>query len=132
MKIILSAHMDLARPVMWIEMDTHNLNGLVDNFAGVFASYQASRKTGATVYYTNFEELEFDGAENLAKALDKENTLVIVVDTTTELTEGKEGYIGNLYNIDVEDLKKNFEERVRIVKKNFKEKEDKTIIFAKN
>ncbi len=88
MKIILSAHMDLARPVMWIEMDAHNLNGLVDNFAGVFASYQASRKTGTTVYYTNFEELEFDGAENLAKTLDKENTLVIVVDTTGKLTEG--------------------------------------------
>jgi len=44
MKIVLSAHMDLARPVMSIKMDDKNLLGLVDNFAGVFASYQLPEK----------------------------------------------------------------------------------------
>jgi hypothetical protein len=66
MKIILSAHMDLARPVMSIKMDSKNLLGLVDNFAGLFASYQASRKTGATVHFTNYEELDYDGADAVA------------------------------------------------------------------
>ncbi len=49
MKIVLSAHFDLARPVMSIKMDDKHLLGLVDNFAGVFVSYQASRKAGVPV-----------------------------------------------------------------------------------
>ncbi len=130
MKILLSAHMDLARPVMSIKMDDKNLLGLVDNFAGVFASYQASRKTGVPVEYTNFEELEFDGAEAVAKALDKD-TLVIVVDTTTETTEGKEGYIGNLYGINTEELKAKFGDRIRIREDYFEATEDETIIYGK-
>jgi hypothetical protein len=67
MKIIISAHMDLARPVMSIQMDDKNLSGLVDNFAGVFASYQASRKTGITVHFTNYEELDYDGAAKFCR-----------------------------------------------------------------
>lgn len=123
--------MDLARPVMSIKMDNKNLLGLVDNFAGVFAAYQASKKTGIDVYYTNFEELEFDGAESVAKSLNKDNTLVIVVDTTTEPTNGKEGYIGNLYGIDVEQLKKQFSNRIRIREDYFEATEDETIMFGK-
>lgn len=130
MKILLSAHMDLARPVMSIKMDGKNLLGLVDNFAGVFASYQASRRTGIPVEYTNFEELEYDGAEAVARTLDKD-TLVIVVDTTTELTNGKKGYIGNLYGINTEELKKEFGNRIRIREDYFEATEDETIIYGK-
>lgn len=130
MKVLLSAHMDLARPVMSIRMDDKSLFGLVDNFAGVFAAYQASRKTGVTVEYTNFEELEFDGAEAVARSLSKD-TLIIVVDTTTEPTDGKEGYIGNLYGIDVEELKKEFGKRIRIREEYFEPKEDETIMYGK-
>lgn len=130
MNILLSAHFDLARPVMSIKMDDKNLTGLVDNFAGVFASYQASRKTGVPVEYTNFEELEFDGAETVAKAYDKD-TLIIVVDTTTEPINGKEGYIGNLYGIDTEELKKEFGNRIHIREDYFEATEDETIIYGK-
>ncbi len=130
MEILLSAHMDLARPVMSIKMDNKSLLGLVDNFAGVFASYQASRKIGVPVEYTNFEELEFDGAEAIARTLDKD-TLVIVVDTTTESTNGKEGYIGNLYGINIEALKKEFGNRIRIREDYFEATEDETIIYGK-
>jgi hypothetical protein len=61
MNIVLSAHFDLAHPVMSIHLDSEKLTGLVDNFAGVFVSYQASRKTGVPVYFTNYEELDYDG-----------------------------------------------------------------------
>ena len=122
--------MDLARPVMSIRMDGKSLLGLIDNFAGVFASYQASRKTGIPVEYTNFEELEFDGAESIAKGLDKE-TLVIVVDTTTESSNGREGYIGNIYGINTEELIKKFGHRIRISKNYFEPTEDETIIYGK-
>ena len=130
MKILLSAHIDLARPVMSIKMDDKYLLGLVDNLAGVFASYQVSRKTGVPVEYTNFEELEFDGAETVACSLDKD-TLVIVVDVTTEPTNGKEGYIGNLYGVDIKELKKEFENRIRIREDYFEPTEDETIIYGK-
>lgn len=122
--------MDLAHPVMSIKMDQTKLLGLVDNFAGVFASYQASRQTGVTVEFTNFEELEFDGADAVARSLDKD-TLVIVVDTTTEALEGKEGYIGNLYGVDVEALKGKFGNRIRIREDYFEATEDETIVFGK-
>lgn len=130
MNIILSAHMDLARPVTSIRMDEKNLLGLVDNFVGVFAAYQASRATGVPVEFTNFEELEFDGAEAVAKKLDKD-TLVVVVDTTTEPTDGKDGYIGNLYGIDVKALQKEFGNRIRIREDSFEATKDETIIYGK-
>lgn len=99
MKVILSAHMDLARPVMLIKMDDKNLLGLVDNFAGVFASYQASRKTGVIVHFTNYEELDYDGADAVAKQLDKD-TIVLVVDTILESeTKGKSASITNAYGL---------------------------------
>lgn len=128
MKIVLSAHFDLARPVMSIKMDDKNLLGLIDNFAGVFASYQAGRKTGVPVYFTNYEELEFDGAEDVAKSLDKD-TLVIVVDTTMD-SEDKYAYIGNVYGFSTEPLKKLFSDRISFKDGMYEEKEDETIIYG--
>lgn len=128
MKVVLSAHFDLARPVMFIQMDDKNLNGLVDNFAGVFVSYQASRKTGIPVYFTNYEELEFDGADKVARSLDK-NTLVIVVDTTID-AEGKDAYIGNAYGVDTEELKKDFSSKVLFKDGMYEETEDESYIYG--
>lgn len=128
MKIVLSAHFDLARPVMSIKMDDKNLLGLVDNFAGVFVSYQASRKTGIPVYFTNYEELEFDGAEDVAKSLDKD-TLVIVVDTTMDVGN-KHAYIGNAYGFSTEPLKKAFFDRIFFKDGMYEETEDETIIYG--
>ena len=129
MQIVISAHFDLARPVMSINMDDKNLLGLVDNFAGVFVAYQASRKTGIPVYFTNFEELEFDGAENVAKSLEKD-TLVIVVDTTMD-AEGKPAYIGNVYGFATDQLKKLFEDKIFFKDGMFEETEDETIIYGR-
>jgi len=128
MKIVLSAHFDLARPVMFIHMDDKNLNGLVDNFAGVFSAYQASRKTGVPVYFTNYEELEFDGADTVAKKLDKD-TLVIVVDTTTD-AENKDAYIGNAYGIETNELKEKFADRVLFKDGMYEETEDESYIYG--
>lgn len=128
MKIVLSAHFDLARPVMSIKMDEKNLLGLVDNFAGVFTSYQASRKTGIPVYFTNYEELEFDGAEDVAKSLDKD-TLVIVVDTTMD-AEDKSAYMGNVYGFSTDPLKKLFSDRILFKDGMYEETDDETIIYG--
>ncbi|OGK24117.1 hypothetical protein A3C25_05400 [Candidatus Roizmanbacteria bacterium RIFCSPHIGHO2_02_FULL_38_11] len=128
MKIVLSAHFDLARPVMSIKMDDKNLLGLVDNFAGIFTSYQASRKTGIPVYFTNYEELEFDGAVDVAKSLDKD-TLVIVVDTTID-AEDKPAYIGNVYGFSTEPLKKLFSDRIFFKDGMYEKTEDETVIYG--
>lgn len=128
MRIIISAHFDLARPVMFINMDDKNLLGLVDNFSGVFVAYQASRKTGIPVYFTNFEELEFDGAEDVAKSLDKD-TFVIVVDTTMD-AEDKSAYMGNVYGFSTDPLKKLFSDRIFFKDSMFEETEDETIIYG--
>lgn len=128
MKIVISAHFDLARPVMSIKMDDKNLLGLVDNFAGIFVSYQASRKTGVTVYYTNFEELEFDGADDVAKSLDKD-TLVIVVDTTQD-ADGKPAYMGNVYGFSTDKLKEKFADKILFKDGLFEETEDETIMYG--
>lgn len=128
MKVVISAHFDIARPVMSIEMDKENLLGLVDNFAGVFTAYQAGRKTGAKIYFTNYEELEFDGADHVAKTLDKD-TLVIVVDTTMD-AEDKDAYIGNTYGISTEELKDKYESRIMFKDGMFEETEDETIIYG--
>ncbi|MBI1982137.1 MAG: hypothetical protein HYY87_01310 [Candidatus Levybacteria bacterium] len=128
MKLVISAHFDLARPVMSINMDDKNLLGLVDNFAGVFVAYQASRKTGIPVYFTNYEELEFDGAQEVAKSLNKD-TLVIVVDTTMDAKD-KATYIGNVYGFSTAKLKKLFSDRVFFKDGMFEETEDETIIYG--
>ncbi len=132
MKIIISAHIDLARPVMSIKMDDKNLLGLVDNFAGVFASYQASRKTGAIVHFTNYEELDYDGADAVAKSLDKE-TIVFVVDTILERdAKGKSASITNAYGLEKywEEMKEKFGENVHFIDGLFEQTEDETWIYG--
>lgn len=132
MNIIISAHMDLARPVMSIKMDDKNLLGLVDNFAGLFASYQASRKTGTTVHFTNYEELDFDGADAVAKSLDKD-ILVFVVDTILEKDiEGKSASITNAYGLEPywNELKEKFSNKIHFIDGLFEEKEDETWIYG--
>jgi putative aminopeptidase FrvX len=132
MKIIISAHMDLARPVMSIKMDDKNLVGLVDNFAGVFASYQASRRTGVSVQFTNYEELDYDGADTVAKQLDKD-TIVFVVDTILEKdVKGKLVSITNAYGLGAywDEMKKEFGNNVCFIDGFFEQKEDETWIYG--
>ena len=131
MNIVLSAHFDLARPVMSIKMDNQKLLGLVDNFAGVFVAYQVSRATGTTVYFTNYEELEFDGAIEVAQSLDKSQTFVIVIDTILETElKGKAVAITNAYGFDIRPLKKLFKEKVDFIDGYFEREEDETYIYG--
>ena len=133
MKVVVSAHMDLARPAMYIKLDSKDLLGLVDNFAGVFASYQASRELGTPVYFTNYEELDYDGADAVAKSLDKD-TLVIVVDTILESDiKGKSVSITNTYGIDksnLDQLKEKFSDKIHFIDGLFEETEDETWIYG--
>jgi hypothetical protein len=124
--------MDLARPVMSIKMDDKHLLGLVDNFAGLFAAYQASRKTGVTVHFTNYEELDFDGADAVGKALDKE-TLVFVVDTILERdTQGKAALLTNSYGLASywNELKEKFSEKIHFIDGLFEHEQDETWIYG--
>lgn len=132
MKIILSAHIDLARPVMAIKLDNKNLFGLVDNLAGVFVAYQTSRKTGIPVYFTNYEELDYDGADFVAKSLDKD-TLVIVIDTILEKDiNGKTASIANAYGLDQawNTLKEKFSNKIHFIDGFFEKTEDETWIYG--
>jgi len=133
MKVVISAHMDLARPAMFIQLDSKNLLGLVDNFAGVFASYQASRKLSTPVYFTNYEELDYDGADAVAKSLGKD-VLVIVVDTILESDiAGKSVSLTNTYGIDkltLDQLKEKFNDRIHFIDGLFEETEDETWIYG--
>lgn len=132
MKVVISAHMDLARPTMSINLDDKKLSGLLDNFAGVFISYQTSRKTGTPVYFTNYEELDYDGADAVAKSIDKD-TLVIVVDTILEKDiSGKQASITNAYGIDSEwqELKEKFKDKIHFIDGKFEETEDETWIYG--
>jgi hypothetical protein len=132
MRIVISTHFDLARPVMSIKLDSEKLSGLVDNFAGVFASYQASRKTGVEVYFTNYEELEYDGANDVAAKLDKENTIVIVVDTIKASdARGFPASIANVYRIDMTELKSKLSDRINFIDKPFEPTEDETWMYGK-
>jgi hypothetical protein len=135
MTISISAHFDLAHPVMSIALDKEKLTGLIDNFAGMFVSYQASRKTGVKTYFTNFEELEFDGAIDVAKKLDKENDIVIVVDTIKESDCNKKpAFISNCYHFPtelIEEMKKQFAEKIHVVDGYFEPTEDETYIYGK-
>jgi hypothetical protein len=132
MNIVISAHFDLARPVMSIKQDQESLSGLVDNFAGMFVTFQASRKTGVPVYYTNYEELEYDGAIDVAQSLDKKTTLVIVVDTILEKDiSGKTASITNVYNLDTTPLKNALKDKIHFIDGYFEETEDETWIYGK-
>jgi putative aminopeptidase FrvX len=131
MKIVISAHFDLAHPVMAIKLDKSHVNGLVDNFAGMLAAYQASRRTGVEVYFTNFEELEYDGAIDVAKKLDKD-TIVIVLDTIKETDiMGKKVSLANVYGFETDKLKIEFETEVHFIDGYFEETEDETWIYGK-
>ncbi|PIR80275.1 MAG: hypothetical protein COU25_00955 [Candidatus Levybacteria bacterium CG10_big_fil_rev_8_21_14_0_10_35_13] len=132
MKVVISAHMDLARPTMSINLNEKKLFGLIDNFAGVFISYQTSRKTGVPVYFTNYEELDYDGAQFVAKGIDKE-TVVIVVDTILESDiKGKQVSITNAYGLDEElkDLQNKFKDKIHFIDGLFEETEDETWIYG--
>jgi hypothetical protein len=132
MNIVISAHFDLARPVMSIKLDNEQLSGLVDNFAGVFTAYQASRKTGSTVYFTNYEELEYDGANDVAQKLNKEDTIVIVVDTIRlSDSKGFPASIANVYDLDLSGLKEQLKNRVDFVDHPFEPTEDETWMYGK-
>lgn len=133
MNVILSAHFDLARPVMSIKLDAKNLTGLSDNFAGIFAAYQASRKTGIPVFFTNYEELDYDGADCVAKTLDK-NTLVIVVDVVLEKdVKGKLASVANAYGMEeyLPKLKRDFEKEIHFIDSPYDPTEDETWIYGK-
>ena len=132
MQVILSAHFDLAQPVRHMKLADGKLSGLVDNFAGVFAAYQANRRTGVPVYLTNFEENGFGGAIDVAIKLNKENTLVIVVDTVkvSDLPAGTIASVANVYNVDVQDLKKKFGGKVFFFEELFEPTEDETWIYG--
>lgn len=127
MKIVLSAHFDLKHPVPFIKVD-NNLSGLLDNFSGVFVAYQVSRATGAPLYLTNFEETTSEGAKAVANLLDPANTLIIVVDTKTEVSLS--AYFGNVYGFDTAELKKKFSDRIEFRDGFFEEKEDETAIYG--
>ncbi len=132
MNIVISAHFDLARPVMSIKMDNQKLLGLVDNFAGLFVAYQVSRKIGTTVYYTNYEEVGYDGAIHVAKSLDRSNTFIIVIDTILEKDiKGKPVSITNAYGFDTKVLKKDFKDKVDFIDGYFERTEDETYIYGK-
>lgn len=132
MKIVLSTHFDIARPVMSIKMDDKNLLGLVDNFAGVFVSYQVSRKTGVPVHFTNYEELDYDGADAVARQLDKD-TIVFVIDTILERDiKGKSASITNAYRIEQywKEMKEKFGKDIQFIDGLFEQTEDETWIYG--
>jgi hypothetical protein len=132
MNIVISAHFDIARPVMSIKLDQEKLIGLVDNLAGVFAAYQAARKTGTTVYFTNFEELEYDGADDVAKKLNPSETTVIVVDTIKESDAAEEpASIANVYGLDLSELEAKYKKDIDFIKGPFEPTEDETWIYGK-
>ena len=132
MQVIMSAHFDIARPVMSINLDGEKLEGLVDNLAGVFVAYQASRKTGVPVYFTNFEELEYDGAEAVANKLDPKNTIVVVVDTIKfSDAKGFPASVANVYDLDLSELKKSLGHKVDFIDEPFEPTEDETCIYGK-
>ena len=132
MQVVLSAHFDLAQPVRHMKLADGKLSGLVDNFAGVFVAYQANRRIDVPVYFTNFEENGFGGAIDVAKKLDKENTLVIVVDTVkkSDLPTGTVASIANVYNLDVQGLKNTFGKSVHFFEELFEPTEDETWIYG--
>jgi putative aminopeptidase FrvX len=131
MKIVISAHFDLAKPVKYLHLDSNNLNGLVDNFAGVFVSYQASRKTNVELYLTNFEEKDLGGAVKVVKDLKGQDVLVIVVDTCTD-AQNKKGYVGNAYGIDTQKMKKKFSKDILFKDGYFEPTEDETAIYGQD
>ena len=130
MKVILSAHFDLAKPVKYVKSDKNSMVGLIDNMPGVFAAYKASRETGADLYLTNFEEKNLGGAIAVAKNIKKEKAVVIVVDVCTDKVGTKKAYIGNAYNFQTDSLKKKFGKEIFFRDGYFEPTEDETAIYG--
>jgi len=130
MKVILSAHFDLAKPVKYIKSDKNEMTGLIDNMPGVFAAYKASRETGVDLYLTNFEEKNLGGAIAVAKDIKKEKAVVIVVDVCTDKVGTKKAYIGNAYNFPTDSLKKKFGKEIFFRDGYFEPTEDETAIYG--
>lgn len=130
MKVILSSHFDIAKPVKYVKVDKQGIVGLVDNFPGIFAAYKASRETGADLYLTNFEEKNLGGAVAVSKKIKKEKAVVIVVDVCTDDTKGKKAYIGNVYNFPIDKLKKEFGKDIFFRDGYFEPTEDETAIYG--
>lgn len=130
MKVIISSHFDLAKPVKYIKLDKLNMTGLIDNFAGLFAAYKASRETGVELYLTNFEEKNLGGAIAVAKKIKKEKAVVIVVDACTDKVGDKKAYIGNVYNFSIDSLKKKFAKDIYFRDGYFEPTEDETAIYG--
>jgi hypothetical protein len=130
MKVIISSHFDIAKPVKYVKVDKQGITGLVDNFPGVFAAYKASRQTGAELYLTNFEEKNLGGAIAVAKNIKKEKAVVIVVDVCTDEVGKKKAYIGNVYNFPIERLKKKFGREIFFRDGYFEPTEDETAIYG--
>ncbi len=131
MKVIISVHFDLAHLVPYIAMNDGKLHGLVDNFAGVFTVYSASRTTNVPVYFTNQEETDYTGAIEVAEILPKD-TFVIVVDTIKQSDiQGAVASITNVYHFDTSLLKRLFTSRIHFIDGFFEETEDETYIYGK-
>jgi hypothetical protein len=130
MKVIISSHFDLAKPVKYIKSDKLGMTGLIDNFPGVFAAYRASRETGVDLYLTNFEEKNLGGAIAVTKKIKNEKVLVIVVDVCTDKVGNKKAYIGNVYNFSIESLKKKFAREIFFRDGYFEPTEDETAIYG--
>ena len=133
MNIVISAHFNVARPIMSMKLDEGKLLGLVDNFAGVFVAYQVHRKIGTPVYLTNYEELDYRGAIDVARRLDKKHTLVIVVDTIlkSDVPSRKIASITNMYHLDNKEMKAQLGDKIHFIDGFFEKKEDETWIYGK-
>jgi hypothetical protein len=131
MDVVLSAHFDIAHPVPYLLLKDSNLQGLVDNFAGVFAVYQTAKKLNVPAYFTNYEEIDYDGAIAVAQTL-KKDTFVIVVDTIkqSDIAE-KKASITNVYHFDPTNLKREFNSEIHFIDGFFEETEDETFIYGK-
>ncbi len=94
MQIVLSAHFDIAKPVPFINLADGTMQGLVDNFAGVFAAWEVHQKTGVPLSLTNFEETGMGGAREVAKQLLAE----CAAQGGRKVQEGRQNFAG--YSID--------------------------------
>lgn len=52
MKIVLSAHFDIAHPVPFIKLSSGNMKGLIDNFAGVLVAWEANKENRYPVNFS--------------------------------------------------------------------------------
>jgi len=116
---------------MYLKMDKNSLKGLLDNSAGIIVAYEAAKKTDTPIFFTNYEELDYDGAIEVAKKL-ANDTLVIVIDTILKSNvDQKIASITNAYNVDLKPLKDKLADKIHFIDGFFEEKEDETCIYGK-